>query len=190
MGNGKRLSDGQRGRRDSNEAGDSVALQKCCCLNMAPADLRLSLLLPYLFSSSIYSTCLRLFPPACPTLLFLLALFSLFRVTVSIAFLYSSVFLFLFSSPLLTDSSWPLQQQRKFSHMFLIKASHRSPVGRFSCNITAPSVAFSLQWNRVMVRLTDMDLSLTHYPVLKCWDFITLHMQYPSISSNFNFWKD
>lgn len=105
-------------------------------------------------------------------------------------FLYSSVFLFLLSSPLLTDSSWPLQQQRKFSHMFLIKASHRSPVGRFSCNITAPSVAFSLQWNRVMVRLTDMDLSLTHFPVLTCWDFITLHMQYPSISSNLNFKKD
>lgn len=98
-------------------------------------------------------------------------------------------FLFLLSSALLTDSSWPLQQQRKFSHMFLIKASHRSPVGRFSCNITAPSVAFSLQWNRVMVRLTDMDLSLTHYPVLTRWDFITLHMQCPSIPSHFSLLK-
>lgn len=41
-----------------------------------------------------------------------------------------------------------------------------SPSGRFSCNIMTQSVAFSLRWNRVMVRLRNMDLLLTHYPVL------------------------
>lgn len=78
MGKGKRPADGQGGRQDQDGAGDSVALQKCCCLNMAPADLRLGTETAlYLSSLSPFPlpVYFLLFSPACPSLLFLFAVF-------------------------------------------------------------------------------------------------------------------
>lgn len=92
----------KRGRQDRDEAGDSVALQKCCCLNMAPADLQyeqLSSLPPLLlsslsfFSSSISCSCL--FPsvflpiPSVSLSLFALHCFSFYHGAVSLPRLLS-----------------------------------------------------------------------------------------------------
>lgn len=80
-----------------------------------------------------------LLSPACPTLI--CSIFSPLNYSQHCFPLVS--FPFLLSEQ--TDSSWLLQQQRKFSHVFLIKVPHRSPTGRFSCNITTQSIVFSLR---------------------------------------------
>lgn len=113
MGEGKSHADGQGGRQDSDEAGDSVALQKCC-LNMAPVDL-----LPgnwgcppsFLYYYSLYLcallpfpllVCFLLFSPACRTLLSLFALI-LSQLSYSQRCFPFYSFLFLLSSSFLTN---------------------------------------------------------------------------------------
>lgn len=130
MGKGNRRADGQRWSRRQCGAVEALLSQHGAC-RPAAQEPRLSSLLPLLlfslsfFSSSISSPCLfriafsRL-PNSAP---FTCSIFSQLNYSWHCLPLLQC---FLFSSSQ-TDSSW-LLQRRKFSHVFLIKAPHRSPV--------------------------------------------------------------
>lgn len=137
---GKRRADGQRRSGRQCGAVETLLSQHGAC-RPAAQEPKLSSLLPFLLHSpcpsspsSISSPCLlRIAFPCLPSSALYALFFSQLNYTQRCSPLLQCV---LFSSPQ-TDSSW-LLQRRKFSHVFLIKAPHRSPV------VASPATAFKM----------------------------------------------
>lgn len=165
---------GLRWSRRQCGAGEVLLSQHGACRPWnwgCPPSFPLLLFSPFLLPLPLPVNFVRLSPVSWTTLLFLPARLSLSGITVCVAFLDSSVFSF---HPLLTNRQ-QLAVQRKFSHVFLIKAPHRSPV------VTSHARAVvSWQWCWSTIRVSDLLFSQCHY------DFITVPTHVISRTTYFN----